>query len=432
MNSTNTKQLGERRLNFKSARSHNYLASALGIVLLVVVQVTFSSPSLKASWNPSTTNTFARNSVARQFQFSSRDEAFCLHWSSADALNRTLQPFDMWWVHHPLWIVVNESDTKFCVEKINHHEADDETQRQIRDFLMFYANQFYSTCQKGGLIQATDTLKLPIIFNQPWNYAANKNVWTNGTCNEKDLTCYFLPYQPCGTLSEIRNNTDIELVETLPDGESLQLVDIANERGRNAYLFATRKQWWLRRAMYDFKQQFKSSLEPESDCTVVHVRRSDVVLDQSTRKYFAVEDYVRLIPKERLDDPNNTVFLLTDDANAIEEAHEFFPHIKWKHVNRTRSRGSEGAWEGHTPSGNPALEVIMLLSIFDLASECSAIVYGHSNFADYIIAGRKGWEKYRVDEGKAVFDRSHNTSEVELKKRLDELRREKGIGNVQP
>ena len=148
MNSTNTKQLGERRLNFKSARSHNYLASALGIVLLVVVQVTFSSPSLKASWNPSTTHTFARNSVARQFQFSSRDEAFCLHWSSADALNRTLQPFDMWWVHHPLWIVVNESDTKFCVEKINHHEADDETQRQIRDFLMFYANQFYSTCQK--------------------------------------------------------------------------------------------------------------------------------------------------------------------------------------------------------------------------------------------------------------------------------------------
>ena len=34
-----------------------------------------------------------------------------------------------------------------------------------------------------------------------------------------------------------------------------------------------------------------------------------------------------MIPEEKLIDPNHYVFLLTDDAGAIKEAHEFFPNI---------------------------------------------------------------------------------------------------------
>ena len=73
----------------------------------------------------------------------------------------------------------------------------------------------------------------------------------------------------------------------------------------------------------------------------MHVRRSDVVLhESSSRRYYPVADYVKQIPEESLHSSNHFIFLLTDDANAIGEAHEFFPDLKWKYFNRTRHRGS--------------------------------------------------------------------------------------------
>jgi hypothetical protein len=157
-----------------------------------------------------------------------------------------------------------------------------------------------------------------------------------------------------------------------------------DEVGWSAYLFVTRKQLWLRRAVFDYKELFKreSNWSEKSDCTVMHVRRGDVILD--TRHYYPVSFYVEMIPKEKLNDPNHYVFLLTDDSGAIEEAHEFFPNIKWTYFNRPRHNGSTSGWEDHTPSGDPALEVIAILSAFDLVQDCSTLVHGTSGFTNYI------------------------------------------------
>lgn len=183
-----------------------------------------------------------------------------------------------------------------------------------------------------------------------------------------------------------------------------------------------------RRAVYDFKRKFKSRYEAETDCSVIHVRRSDVVLhDEWSRKYFPVMDYVQRIPRHRLRDPNHTIFLLTDDANAIDEAHEFHPELRWKYFNRTRYRGTSGGWEHQTPSNNPANEVITLLATFDLVKECSFLVHGYSKFSEmlwFMMAENKDAMQRRVDDKVDIFSNNNNASEFELVKRLNAMRRD--------
>lgn len=160
---------------------------------------------------------------------------------------------------------------------------------------------------------------------------------------------------------------------------------------------------------------------------MVHVRRSDVVLhDQFSRKYFPVTDYVQLIPAYRKRDPNQTILLLTDDANAIDEAHEFHPELRWKYINRTRYKGASGGWEHQTPSNNPASEVITLLATFDLVKECSLLVHGASKFSEMLWFMMKGANneasQRRVDANKEIYSNNHSASEFELNKRLNAMR----------
>jgi hypothetical protein len=91
-----------------------------------------------------------------------------------------------------------------------------------------------------------------------------------------------------------------------------------------------------------------------------------------------------MILEKKLNDPNRYMFLLTDDSGAIEEAHEFFPHVMWKYFDQPCHNGSSGGMENQTPSGDPALEVIVLLSIFDLVQDCSTLVQGPSGFTEYV------------------------------------------------
>jgi hypothetical protein len=99
-------------------------------------------------------------------------------------------------------------------------------------------------------------------------------------------------------------------------------------------------------------------------CSVIHVRRADVVLHKrDSRKYFPISEYLKRLPNEHKK-PGSTILLLMDDANAIEEAHEFYPQINWKYLNRTRHRGTEGGWENQTPSKSPKMEVIVILATF--------------------------------------------------------------------
>ena len=371
-----------------------------------------------------------------------RMKPFCQRWSPSDAANRTLRPFDLWYTHHPSWIVTNETDEMFCVG------PGDRAKPQIRNRMKFYTNQFYSSCGKilvrpmwssgwgadwkniqASLVKAMeDGIPLIMKAKRPWHYAANKNDSSAKTCSAGDTTCYFLPYHGCGSLDELENSTNVTIVDPMVE---LNRGSISREIGSGAYSFMSRKQLWLRRAVFDYKKQFKSKYaeqEEETDCTVIHVRRSDVVLHlKATRRYYPVADYVKLIPDEKRKNP---IFLLTDDSNAIEEALEFFPDLRWRYFDRPRHKGSSGGWENQTPSRNPAQEVIVLLATFELAQECSTIVHGHSNFAEYIWQHmslsdqQHNLERFRVDEGEGrkIRDPSHNASEAEIEKMLESMR----------
>ena len=245
---------------------------------------------------------------------------------------------------------------------------------------------------RSGLLIASEN-GIPLITQdcgRPWHYTANKNDSSALVCEEGDTTCYFLPYHDCKTSSakywDEQNKTG--KVELVVDNSLLFESNMDQDPGRDAYRFMTRKQLWLQRAVFDYKQTFKAAnnITSNADCTVVHIRRADVVLHAgSTRKYFPVSDYVKQLNKTKLANPNHYIFLLTDDSNAIDEAHEFYPELNWKYLDRPRHKGSSGGWENQTPSRNPALEVIILLATFELAQECSAIVWGASGFADLLL-----------------------------------------------
>ena len=225
----------------------------------------------------------------------------------------------------------------------------------------------------------------------PWIYTANVNDSSALTCDEGDTTCYFLPYHDCKTSSakywkeqKEAGEAEIFVNGDLPLGSKIDQIF-----GQEAYRFMTRKMLWFRRAVFDYKQAFKkaNNIAANSDCTVFHVRRGDVVLDVSaTRRYFPVSDYVKQMNSTKLSNPNHYIFLLTDDSRAIDEAQEFFPDLNFKHFDRPRHKGSNNrsVWQNHTPSRNPALEVIILVATFELVQECSAIVWSESNFALYM------------------------------------------------
>jgi hypothetical protein len=338
---------------------------------------------------------------------------FCQSWVASDAKNRSLQPFDLWHTHHPNWIVTSEDEDEFCVELADRSPV-------VRNMMLFYANQFLSSCKlvhsryqwgsgwsadfwniNSGLIHALHYRVPGIItfwepndphigfeLTHPWNYAANKKDYGQPdqpslVCEAGDTTCYFLPYHGCGPIDKLKNDSSVKLLLDVEDkGDDGS--GYHDDKGWAGYLFVTRKQLWIRRAVFDYKQMFRQKFNwsKKSDCTVMHVRRGDVIYD--TRHYYPVAFYVDMIPEEKLNDPNHYVLLLTDDFNAISEAHEFFPDVKWAYFNRTRHRGNSSGWEDHTPSGDPALEVIAILSAFDLVKECSTLVKGPSGFTQFM------------------------------------------------
>ena len=58
----------------------------------------------------------------------------------------------------------------------------------------------------------------------------------------------------------------------------------------------------------------------------MHVWRANVILYyKDLQKYHPISDYMAKLPQER----RQNIFLLTDDANAIDEAIEFYPNVNW-------------------------------------------------------------------------------------------------------
>jgi hypothetical protein len=260
-----------------------------------------------------------------------------------------------------------------------------------------------------GLVQA---LQSGVPFTPdatPWHYAALQD-HSRPACSSDlaptylrgDVTpsCFFLPLSNCVNRHDIVKDRGI--------------VNYANGRPpsfvKNGHLFQfiLRPRQWVRRQVFmrshDLRQQLLEALH-DSDaeagtaaaagrrssnrvlrpgCTVVHVRRGDVVLGNSRstsrRAYRPLADYLLHVR-------THTVLLLTDDADAIEESQQQqFANYTFVYWNRTRYRGSEGGWEEHLPSRDPLEEMAVLLGTFDVVPLCLALVHTASNFGQLLYA----------------------------------------------
>jgi hypothetical protein len=260
-----------------------------------------------------------------------------------------------------------------------------------------------------GLVQALHT-GVPFTPDAtPWHYAALQD-HSRPACssdqapphlrNDVTPSCFFLPLSNCVNRRDIVKDRGI--------------VEYANGRPpsfvKNGHLlqFILRPRQWVRRQVFlrshGLRQQLSKALQDNDadaagtaaagrrssnrallpGCTVVHVRRGDVVLGNSRstsrRAYRPLADYLLHVR-------TRTVLLLTDDADAIEESQQpLFANYTFVYWNRTRYRGSEGGWEEHLPSRDPLEEMAVLLATFDVVPLCHALVHTASNFGQLLYA----------------------------------------------
>lgn len=337
---------------------------------------------------------------------------FCVPW----AVNT-----DDWWTHAPDWDVAEENDLFTCFRKSNHSVV----------WTSIYQNQFQNDCNStvtrsmwssgfgSDIENVALSIQLAMERHVPltmalvppklwWHYSANKHDGSNATCPEKDMSCYFLPITNCQPNRQKVDKSSIRLTRKYAK-------DISS-----IYGYVTRQQQWLRKSVYDTAKPIGSQLT--ENCTVIHVRRADVILHGSdARKYYPIADYVNLLPQKT----DNTVLLLTDDANAIDEALEFHPNIRWVYFRRKRFRGKEGGWENQVPSMDPKQEMIAILATLKLVPRCSTLIHSRSKFADALSrAMGPHVTRLQVDSNQSdVFHANNSLSELHLANLLKEKRR---------
>lgn len=363
--------------------------------------------------------------VAFDYQQFVTNDYFCVPWN----VN-----MDEWWTHHPEWDVHLENNTHLCFERIIN--------AQTRYLLEVYDTQWNLDCTntavwamfgsgwsadlahaaEGLICGVQDNKVFALAFKNAkkpwWHYSALKVNGTNPTCPERDMSCYFLPMGKCtGNSSQVNQ---IKLKTKYSDF----ITGYFEREDLIVTKYLTRPQQWLRKAVYDYNQEKAPKIE--GTCTVIHVRRGDVVLHRkNSRRYFAISDYVEKLPVERKS-KNATILLLTDDANAIDEAKEFYPDINWKYYNRERFRGTSGGWENTAPSKSPKMEVIIILSTLQLVRQCDAFVHGTSGFSKSILQQMGGRDKkvstYQIDQNVEVRSQDNIGSHLKLEQRLEEMR----------
>lgn len=313
-------------------------------------------------------------------------EQFCIPWE-VDT--------DHWWTHHPDWVVSKENDTHYCFSHMAEPEKAD-------FFKKLYANQFQSDCSTvwtkqmwssgwgadfGNVVDALaggveHGRPVQMYYKDGWHYAATKQ-FDKPVCPTADMYCFFLPMTRCPPDTE--NVYNVAFRQTW----SPQLFG----RPWIWYMeYATRPQIWLRREVYNYAKNAVPPLtslvvqqQRGGSCASLHVRRADVILHPGTvREYHKIKDYIqgaketlgRSVPKD--------ILLLTDDQDAIDEAKRDFPDYNWMYMNRTRFKGPSGGFENQLPSGDPRLEMIVLLSTFRLIQNCNLLINAQSSLADYM------------------------------------------------
>ena len=321
--------------------------------------------------------------------------AVCAEWD---------QDMDGWWTHRPEWTVSLENDTHQCFSPIENVEK-----RKL--LLQLYNTQFKGNCSKSttkemwstglgadmhnvndGLLYALESGRPLQMWTDEngWHYAAKRD-GSRPACPAKDASCYFLNISSCSARPDQLKVGPHANGFLFDDGGSSH---IYQERAQWLYGYATRGKTWFRRAVYDYAKAFQI----QTPCTVMHVRRADVVLHQQySRKYHAIQEYVDAGVSEN----KTNILLLTDDENAIREALSQYPQHNWMYFDRPRYKGAEGGWESHIPSDDPKHELIVILSIYrHLAPKCESLIHSSSNFADFMYIEMKGAKRINIDDEK--------------------------------
>jgi hypothetical protein len=314
---------------------------------------------------------------------------------------------DEWWTHQPDWIVTGENDTHYCLGPI----LDNPEKAQF--FRDLYRNQFQNDCSRThtrmminqgwgsdlhgvfeGLAYGLE-LQRPIQFwlsYGPWIYTVGPQATINGTrrfingqvgqqkpaCRSFNMECYFLPLSNCvpGGPYEETGIPENYYFNTPVAGWFLE--------------YATRAKTVLRHRIFRYLADRRTAPAIVTPCTILHVRRADVVLNQEVshdiRRYYPIADYINNANVAIPGALHHNILLLTDDHNAIAEAEDQFPQYHWMYLNRTRHRGAEGGFENQIPSGDPVQEVVSLLAELDMARRCTSLVHTSSSFSNYLWA----------------------------------------------
>lgn len=223
----------------------------------------------------------------------------------------------------------------------------------------------------NGLRHALEVNR-PVQFRKPNEYLwlAALEDGSKPVCPSKDMFCFFLPYGKCEAIGEYTN-------------EEKKWGNHCDDFKRWGVEYATRPQQWLRRRIYEYMRDQGPTMDTTSTCAAIHVRRNDVVMEgQNSRRYYTIQEYLDRLSASNL--THKSIVLLTDDANAIDEALELHPEYDWKFVNRTRHRGKAG-WASHQPSKDPVEEMVAIFAALRLVKKCDTIVRGLSSFGDMLL-----------------------------------------------
>ncbi|CAB9510917.1 Alpha-(1,6)-fucosyltransferase [Seminavis robusta] len=351
------------------------------------------------------------SSLLREGDGIEANNSFCVPWT---------QNSDNWWTHNVQWEmdVERDNETHYCFKRIRNEE-------KLRALNELYQVQFlhgdcsqtvtkkmWSSGWNADMLNIMDGLKHAVlhhkpfqISNQPWHYAnprlakpaiqAYKDI--EPVCPEGTMFCYFLPLSNCSAAPVVSPR------------DMLEEQFVGSPRYQWYYEYVTRRQTWLRKAVYDFSKKQQTMTTP---CTVIHIRRGDVVLHpgEYKRRYHPVRDYLR--PQFQV---QHNIFLLTDDANAIAEAKTEFPNYNWMYVDRPRFQAAEGGFENQMPSKDPIHEVVVILTVFQMARKCQSLVHSHSTFASQVLAEMEASagapiRRIQIDIGPDVFSGVHGNT----------------------
>jgi Alpha-(1,6)-fucosyltransferase N- and catalytic domains len=296
---------------------------------------------------------------------------------------------DEWWTHHPDWFVSLENDTHYCFDQITpygspkavflrefyqnqyQYTVDSETNETVKNCSHVMTIRMWSSGWGADMSNVISGMNnafkagrplQTIVLRKGWHYASLKDA-SKPVCPLKNQYCFFLNMTHC----EPRKN-HIENPRYEYDYKARPYSWIME--------YITRQQTWLRKEVYDY---YKTSFHINMPCTAIHVRRGDIILHNSTtRKYHAVEEYMNTTI-----DVDRNVLLLTDDQNAIAEAESKFPQYNWMYEKRQRHNATEGGWENHFPSGDPRLEMVILLATFRAVQQCNKMVRTISTIGEY-------------------------------------------------